>query len=511
MILVHARRQALASLCARLRPVVGAGLLGLLFCLLSASQGALVAQGADLTRCPLALSPHERFGVNVSLDNQQTVEPYAVGQLHAGWHLDYTVRITPTQPADLDFVQLLRSPVWRSPTFTATVAAVAAANPGDLWLVGNEPDRSTQDALTPAEYATFYHDAYALLKTLDPSSRVAAGGVVQATPLRLRYLDMVLAEYERRYGSALPADLWHIHGFVLPECNTAGCWGASIPPGLAAFASEGKRYSVGDHDELDIFKEQIVAFRQWMAAHGYRDKPLIVSEYGILLSPQHGFPYPKVRDFMRGSFDFLLNTMNAEMGYPADEDRLVQGWSWFSLNHPPYDPATRQGFNGNLFDPVTLQILPLGQDFAAYTAPLVRQGMDLAVTQFTVQPPSMLITATPTVSLTVTLVNRGNVAARNIFARLWLGDPNAGGVLIQQSPTFAALAVGCQEPIAVHFQWQPSGLAAGAYHLVVDVQAEQSNPANPAELDLNNNLAQQEFFVRTESSAQFSYLPLVRR
>ena len=45
----------------------------------------------------------------------------------------------------------------------------------------------------------------------------------------------------------------------------------------------------------------------------------------------------------------------------------MQRWAWYSLNDQMYDPETGQGFNGNLFDPVTRQITAFGRDYAAYT------------------------------------------------------------------------------------------------------------------------------------------------
>jgi hypothetical protein len=45
----------------------------------------------------------------------------------------------------------------------------------------------------------------------------------------------------------------------------------------------------------------------------------------------YGFDYPQVRDFMLGSFDVMLNTTDAEWGLPADGNRLVQRWCWYSL------------------------------------------------------------------------------------------------------------------------------------------------------------------------------------
>ncbi|MEZ4661306.1 MAG: hypothetical protein R2911_27465 [Caldilineaceae bacterium] len=87
-------------------------------------------------------------------------------------------------------------------TLDAIVGPVVDAHPGDLWILGNEPDRDTQDGRTPDAYAEFYHAVYTFLKARDPTAQVAIGGVVQATPLRLRYLDMVLSAYQALWGAA---------------------------------------------------------------------------------------------------------------------------------------------------------------------------------------------------------------------------------------------------------------------------------------------------------------------
>jgi hypothetical protein len=96
-----------------------------------------------------------------------------------------------------------------------------------------------------------------------------------------------------------------------------------------------------------------------MAEHGFRDKPLIVSEYGVLLPSTYigrgeGYGDPEAGDqaleaFMRQTFDFLTSAVDPELGYPADGNRLVQQWLWYSVNDPPFDEATGVGFNGALF------------------------------------------------------------------------------------------------------------------------------------------------------------------
>jgi hypothetical protein len=161
--------------------------------------------------------------------------------------------------------------------------------------------------------------------------------------------------YRERYGQAMPIDVWNVHNFILPE--ERGSWGADIPPGIEA--TRGLTYTIQDHDNLNTFKQQLIDFRRWMAQRGYRDKELIVSEYGILMYEDYGFDHPRVRDFMLGSFDVMLDTTDAESGLPADGNRLVQRWCWYSLADEGY-PA------GNLADVNSGELTPLGRDFKAY-------------------------------------------------------------------------------------------------------------------------------------------------
>lgn len=231
----------------------------------------------------------------------------------------------------------------------------AQAHPGLVWLIGNEPDVVWQDNSTPDEYAAVYQAAYVALKAADPSSRIAIAGVSQPTPLRLQYLDRVLAAYQDQFGEAMPIDVWNVHNFILNEQR--GSWGIDIPPGFDV--DSGLLHTIDQHDDLKIFRQQIIAFRQWMAAHGYRDTELIVSEYGILMPPDYGFDTARVSDFMIRTFDYFSNAADNSIGNPGDGNRLVQRWCWFSLSASDY-------IAGNLVDFDSGQITLLGQDFITY-------------------------------------------------------------------------------------------------------------------------------------------------
>jgi hypothetical protein len=233
-----------------------------------------------------------------------------------------------------------------------TIVTIARANSGSLWLVGNEPDVKWQDNVEPGVYAALYHETYTAIKAADPAAQVAIGGVAQSTPLRLRYLEAVLASYREQFGTEMPVDVWNVHGFVLRE--ERGSWGVDIPPGLSD--ERGNLYEIEDCDNLEVFRQQIVDFRRWMAEHGYQDRPLIVSEYGIPMPEDYGFPAERVVAFLAGTFGFFSAAADPALGYPADGYRLVQRWCWYSL-----DAADGYYPTGRLFDPQTGRMTAVGE------------------------------------------------------------------------------------------------------------------------------------------------------
>ena len=329
---------------------------------------------------PPAWSGNARFGFGVDRD---PVEQYNVSLLHADWYASFGFRSDPPPLSDLEFAQTIRLcepiedpqvcyPFSLPRTCTsayspdqASIVDYAGRHPGTLWLIGNEPDAPAQDCITPGRYAELYHDLYGIIKEADASAKVAIGGVVQFTPLREEYLDAILDAYADLYPEEgmIPVDVWNVHGFILPEEETGV--GAGIPPGgspdLAVYPN------VTDHDNMTIFRQQIRDFRQWMKDRGERNKPLVVTEYGILYPISLGFDEPRVERFMLATFDHFLTDTSSSTGYPDDGYRLVQAWCWYSLNDSHFE-----GFEtySHLFDQDTKEITPLGIAYGNYTASL---------------------------------------------------------------------------------------------------------------------------------------------
>jgi hypothetical protein len=276
-----------------------------------------------------------------------------------GWYLNWHVIENPPPVAGMRFVQMVRTLEDSFYPDLAVIRRAVEANRGSLWLIGNEPDVPWQDNATPEQYAASYDTLYRAIKEADPTAQVAIGGVSQPTPLRMAYLDRILDAYEAQFGTEMPVDVWNVHAFILRE--ERGSWGVGIPPGMDV--DQGALYEIGDHADMEIFRKQIADFRRWMAERGLRNKPLIVTEYSILMPASYGFPPDVVANFLADTFDFFLTARDPATGYPADDNRLVQAFNWFSVADKTYPTS-------NLFDPQTGAVTPAGEMFKAYVAGL---------------------------------------------------------------------------------------------------------------------------------------------
>lgn len=142
--------------------------------------------------------------------------------------------------------------------------------------------------------------------------------------------------------------------------------------------------TVENHDNLTMIAQQIRDFRQWMNSHGQRNKPLIDTEYGILMTEDVGFDYPRVRTFMLNSFDLFLNNLSdPNLGYPDDNNRLLQEWFWFSVGVNDFEGRV---VHTGLFDENTFVIKPLGNDYRGYTQPRFQNYIDLEMFGLGVTP-----------------------------------------------------------------------------------------------------------------------------
>ncbi|MGD9101280.1 MAG: CARDB domain-containing protein [Anaerolineae bacterium] len=408
----------------KLKRLALAPILGLLLVMAvgeMASRATLVAPPQSVNSGQHFLPPYEnardRFGFDCV-----TLNGYDVSLLNAGWYSNWGASLNPPRPDRLAYAQIIRfkagadkhdpSQVTVSPD-KARIAQIAAAHPGSLWFMSNEPDSVYQGIpILPEVYAIVYHDFYKYIKALDPSALIANGGIVQPTPCRMEYLDIVWNTYRETYGEPMPVDVWNIHAFVLREVYNS--WGASTPPGVDPSCA--MDYTVEQADDLDIFWDNIRAMRTWMKEKGYQDRPLIISEYGILWpqwwAPQ--FTSQRVSHFMTQTFDLFLHTTDPEIGYPDDDHRLVQTWAWYSLSDD-------QQYNGALFNSSNKSISTIGVNYATYTAalsdtPQADLSVQLSVDWSDSAPPPAA-SQSSTVSLGGYIGNLGTLTATDLLAR----------------------------------------------------------------------------------------------
>lgn len=168
--------------------------------------------------------------------------------------------------------------------------------------------------------------------------------------------------------------------------------------------------TVDGYTDLSLIDEQLRAFRRWMKDHGQQHKPLINSEFGMLLTKEHGIGYVETRDYMLGVFEYFMNSaIDPELGHPGDGNRLLQEWFWYILAK---DVSHGEEFNTDLFDSDTKQILPLGRDYSAFVRGLRTGYTDLETTFLSATPTWPLFQGQAAhVQIQGAVRNRGNTPA----------------------------------------------------------------------------------------------------
>lgn len=172
------------------------------------------------------------------------------------------------------------------------LARILTAHPGNWWMVGNEPNDPHQDHLSPGAYAAYYHRFSELAARLDPTYRVMPAGIANAD---WGWAHDFRESYRFQYGRYPRVDAWNIHNYLLG----------------------------GEHAPwaLDEFQRRILVFRDWMTRVGEGDKPLVLSEFGVLQRTlPDGTPVPpeRVIAFMQDSVRWMASS------------GLVHSWAWFA-------------------------------------------------------------------------------------------------------------------------------------------------------------------------------------
>lgn len=293
--------------------------------------------------------------IGFGLSSKADVDEWS-DKLGAQWYFDWTTKAS-RRSRQLEYWQTIRVNQNGYSPSREKIEMIAKKYSGYTWIIGNEPDNVLQDNTSPERYAQIYHELYKLIKSKDRRAKIAIAGVSQPTPARLEYLNEVLESYEQLYNEKLPVDWWNVHAYVLREENNS--WGAGLPVGVSK--EPGELYDIEQHGDIFIFQENLIHFRKWMKENGYQNTPLVVTEYGILLSEEFGYSQEFISNYLKQTSEWLLNYQDEEIGFPEDNYRLVQKFAWFSLSDPNFPSANLADLEKNALTQVGMSFKSISQ------------------------------------------------------------------------------------------------------------------------------------------------------
>jgi hypothetical protein len=325
-----------------------------------------------------------RFGINVSAwayiktfgINNESVSRYDLASLGVGYYLDWGKNRRKNVPETIKYTHVLRTSDASFQSNMDVLPSYVKTYPGDIWIIGNEPDQPHEDANTAETYAERFYAFSTLIHNIDPTAIVSFGTLTSITQARIRYLNYAWDHLVALAGSPAAAaaliDVFSPHMYILTE---EILYGVLIPPSINStvyneYLSLAEQTTAADIYSFDKFKQRLTWMREWMKSRGLERKPLWVTEYGNLLPPYNmpgltnlTSPYSVTIDFMLKTFDWMYSQKDTNIGNPNDSYRLTQKWFWFSLNDMVFH------FGGTLIDPLTMQDTPVGTAFRNYTPP----------------------------------------------------------------------------------------------------------------------------------------------
>jgi hypothetical protein len=455
--------------------------------------------------------PNCRLGVGVA---QGSIANYNYKPLNIGWYTDWGVHLPAVD--DLGYYPVIRVTQDKSitntylpsyhitPTLTfdpGGLGSIVQAHTGQTWIIGNEIDRVGQNATLPDMYAQVYHDAYEFVKGIDPTAKVSIGSVIEITPLRLQYLDMVLAAYRAKFGVSMPIDVWNTHFYILRE--VANYWGASIPPGINVIT--GTLYTPPQNIDINIFKSQVMTLRTWMKSHGYQDRPLIVTEYGALMPlwwlDDFGVTQSDMNNFNQQAANYMYTAIDPSLGYALDGYRLVQQSALYSLDDdtPYYNDFSWGTFLFRSTSPYTLT--SMGAFYRDHIATSILANVDLYPYRWATSPTPLIISPSSTITplFSVSVVNAGNTYAPVSPTLRFFDVTDDPAILVGDA--VLPPSEGCGSMSSASIIWPNLGVGVHQMRIVVD-------PDNQIIESLKtNNVMTATVLVGTQGV----YLPLIER
>ncbi|MBI3980838.1 hypothetical protein HY345_02470 [Candidatus Microgenomates bacterium] len=256
-----------------------------------------------------------------------------VTDLGIGWYTDWAPHNTTPKIAEdmakrgLERLTLVltRSPYrYYSTEGCNELKKYVSENPGAFkpdvtyWSVGNELGYDPDD-LTANKYATEFISWRDCIKSINPNYPVGSGAitsmwVVLPRTYPLSCTDIESANSGKSYFKTYINRIRSLNGNKLPDFIMMHAYNTCYPA------------LPGENTNFSKFKNGIITYRQVMKELGLQNKELWIKEFNS--SGYEG-------DFLKDSFEFLLNTKDKDLGYPEDEYRLVQRFAWFMLKNTP--------------------------------------------------------------------------------------------------------------------------------------------------------------------------------
>jgi hypothetical protein len=144
---------------------------------------------------------------------------------------------------------------------TGTVYPFARANPGKLYINGDEPDQAHDPCTPPSAYAVTYHNFVADIRSADPTAHLSPAGFAEDNsacpggPHATAYAQQFYDAYLQLYGSAPPVDEWRFHDLGLGTCcNNGGdttAWKDSVTRKAAWSVAHGANMVLGSWGVAD--------------------------------------------------------------------------------------------------------------------------------------------------------------------------------------------------------------------------------------------------------------------
>jgi hypothetical protein len=227
------------------------------------------------------------FGLGVAIEYEPSLSA-PLDKLGPVWYMDW--RWEPPAIEGHDRLYVIRC--WQvKPDRGAIERAMRASAPA-WWSLGNEPNDPNQDNVSVEEYAELYRE-FESWASQSPGVHIASAGIANAD---WQWAEAFREAFRVKYGRYPRIDAWNIHNYVLEP----------------------------EFDPYDVteFQQRILAFRHWMESIGDGDKPLFLTEFGVLYGDgccgRPVDPPDRLQAFMSQSINWMI------------ESQAIDCWAWFS-------------------------------------------------------------------------------------------------------------------------------------------------------------------------------------